>query len=215
MAAMNEDENLQAAQIAELQNVVGALRRQILDMAATNETNTREIAQLKYEARQAPTSASSPGGGDEARRNVVKLIDGKMMKPDVFDGNRNKIRGWAMKVRTYANAMFPGMRRAMLWAEKQKETIDEDTMVELSWEPADQANAALFDMLSMITEGEALGIVLGSTGIEAGFEAWRQLMTWYDPCNAHNETDIVNQLISLKRVKEPKDIPPAIYSLEQ
>ena len=114
MAAMNEDENLQAAQIAELQNVVGALRRQILDMAATNETNTREIAQLKYEARQAPTRASSPGGGEEARRNVIKLIDGKTMKPDVFDGNRNKIRGWAMKVRTYANAMFPGMRRAML-----------------------------------------------------------------------------------------------------
>ena len=70
-------------------------------------------------------------------------------------------------------------------------------------------------MLPMITEGEPLSMVLGVTGIEAGFEAWRQLMNWYDPCNAYNETDVVNQLITLKRVKEPKDIPHAIYNWEQ
>ena len=92
--------------------------------------------------------------------------------------------------------------------------IDEDSMIELQWEPADDADSALYDMLMQVTDGEPQSMVEGAPG-ESGFEAWRILMQWYDPCNTNNETDIVNRLISVARCKKPEDIPHAIARWEK
>ena len=137
------------------------------------------------------------------------------MRPEVFEGARSKVRGWGTRMKAFANGIAPGFRKAMVWAERHKGVIDKDTLLELSWPHAQEADGALYDMLMCNTDGEPQGMVASAPGEESGFEAWRILMSWYDACNANNETDIVNSLINIKRVKEAKDLPHAINMWEK
>ena len=177
-----------AAQILELQNVVGALRSQVLEITSRNDTQKAEMQTLKEESAKAwqqlrMAGADARGPADGGHRHPIRLVDAKSMRPEVFEGSRQKIRGWSTRMKAFANSIAPGFRKAMVWAERHKGRISIDDFHEMDWAPAEEADAALFDMLMTTTDGEPQGMVAGAFGDEAGFEAWRVLMQWYDPCN--------------------------------
>ena len=136
----------------------------------------------------------------------VRLLDPKGAKPETFKGDRREIRGWMEWLMAYANSMTLGFRKALKWAAKQTVIIDKDKLLELSWPPVDEADVALYDILITITAGEPRTMVRNAPGEEAGFEAWRTIVQWYDSYNSNNQIEIINQLVSVQRCKRPQDV---------
>ena len=107
--------------------------------------------------------------GNQGR--TLRLLDPRTSQPDKFAGDREKVWEWIEQMMAYANSMAPGFRKALKWAMAHKEVIDFEAINELEWEPANQADSALYDILMAITRGEAQCMVKNAAGDESGFEA--------------------------------------------
>ena len=158
----------QAALITELQNIVQLLRNQVQELTRKSDQGTADIQQLRDDASQA---AWRREGSDQGGRHhqPIRLLDPKSAKPEVFEGDRRKVRGWGKRVMAYANAIAPGFRKALKWAMIQKEAITETDVEMLEWQPSKEANSALFDILMSITDGEPQTMVENANGDENGF----------------------------------------------
>lgn len=198
-------------QLSELQSLVTVLQTQLLDLSKIFDHSSLEVQQLRDNIAQGAWSAGNSGGG---KPQQIRLLDPKTSQPDKFAGDRMKISEWIEQMMAFANSMAPGFRRALVWAMGRSEVIDFEALNELDWEPVAQADAALYDMLMVLTRGEPQAMVKNAEGNECGFEAWRVITQFYDLVNANNAIDIMNHLTNVRRCKKFEDVNAAINNWE-
>ena len=151
------------------------------------------------------------GGGGRGYEDRMELVDIKTMQPTVFKGTMaESYKQWAKKVKAFCNSRKPGFRKALDWAEMEKIPIDEAALGQLSWAPAEMANAKLYDMLVMHLADDPLILVENHLG--KGFEAWRALSRRYDPVG---EQFVFDQMTSLLHRDRCKDIGELSASIER
>ena len=114
----------------------------------------------------------------------------------------------------YCKGMHPGFRKVMKWCQEQEDPLTEELIEAIQWDPAVEGNGVLYDLLIQITDGEAQSIVENSTGDEQGFEAWRELVRWFDPTNSLNEMDKVNQLLAVPRCGKISEVMRTVSTWE-
>ena len=86
------------------------------------------------------------------------LLDLKEMKPGEFRGRRSEnFKPWARKLKAYCNGKRDGFRRALEWAEAQKQEITD--LSGSGWEPAAAADTKLHDFLLQLLVEDALLLV--------------------------------------------------------
>ena len=97
MAVTNEQAiammNTLRAQVEDLANQLDHSRQETADLR--NQTD-RSIQLLQDQCDAARAAAKS-----EAVEGHMRLIDEKVNRPPVFDGNRKEVRGWARSVKAY------------------------------------------------------------------------------------------------------------------
>ena len=150
---------------------IHARMESIEDSVAMNDSGaTQQLAAIRVDVRtlqQAPQHA--PHGPAK-----FDLIDPTTMAPKSYSGSRSEnYKVWAKSVKAYANAKLPGYRMALDAVDKLgKDTpVDHGVFQGWNWKDAVDANSKFYDMLLLITTGEAHGIVESVPG--QGFEAWR------------------------------------------
>mgnify|MGYP001626931964 FL=1 len=72
------------------------------------------------------------------------LIDAKNLQPEKFKGRRSEaFKPWARKLKAYCNVKRGGFRKALEWAEKQKQEITD--LSACPWPDANLADSKLHD----------------------------------------------------------------------
>ena len=164
-----------------------------------------EIRMLGLQQQQAPPAAKK----DER----IELVDVKTMSAAIFNGFKTEVfKLWTKKVRSYANGKFDGYRSALEAVEK----LDKDTIVDGSikaswnWASAEAADSKFYDMLDLITAGEAQGIVESVPG--QGFEAWRLLNVRYNSVGEMYTFDKMTNIMHQSHARRFPRCPPASRS---
>ena len=87
----------------------------------------QQLAAIRVDIR----GIQNQGGGGGQGGKHFELVDSKSMAPAVFTGAREEDwKGWAKKVKAYANAKLPGYREALEATEKlgNDNPVDEGVM---------------------------------------------------------------------------------------
>ena len=151
---------------------------------------------------------------DQQRR--IELVDVKTMSPEKFKGERSEnFKTWAKKVKAYTNAKTSGYRQALESAEKMAKDapVTASVMASWNWADAEEASLKFYEMLLLITEGEAQVIVESAAG--QGFEAWRLLSVRYDSAGELYTFDKVNAMMRQTQAKHISDMPASIAKFEK
>ena len=144
----------------------------------------------------------------------AQLVDGKTMSPNVYNGLRSEhYKPWAKKVKAFVNVKQLGLRKVLEAAEKSSVPIDGYIIAGWNWAPADDCNSSFHDMLTLITGGDALGIVENLPG--EGFEAWRQMKERYDSVSEMYTYEKMNSLMHQSQCKAIVDLPAAVSKFER
>ena len=81
--------------------------RNATDFALTTMQESLDKANLR------PTSGQ---GADEP--GFMRLIDEKLNRPPIFDGNRNDVLGWSHSVKAYLDSKYPEFRKMLTVIER-------------------------------------------------------------------------------------------------
>ena len=201
--------------------MIQALRQQVEELADTLDRSRQETADLRQQTdrsiahlqeqcdRTRPTVGGSAGEHDHMR-----LIDEKVNRPPIFDGNRKEIRGWSRSVKAYLDSKYPGFRKILTIIERANARSNDQDLVNSGWKWALAANKSLYNMLISYTKGEAQ-IMLENSDPDEGFECWRKLIQHYDPQGGDNELTTINTLLSVPRCKRLNDIITTVEAWER
>ena len=77
--------------IAELQKTVALLVSQLQEVTARADASAAAVQTLQDAAAQ--TAWNRPAGAAQPARQI-RLLDPKTSQPEVFEGDRRKVRGW-------------------------------------------------------------------------------------------------------------------------
>ena len=89
------------------------------------------------------------------------MINVKGALPDKFVGKSDdSFRSGAHNLKAYTNAIHPGFRKVLTWAEAFPEPIDDVALGLVQWNALPVANAQLFDFLITLTDAEPKNMVL-------------------------------------------------------
>ena len=119
---------------------------------------------------------------------------------------------FALTQKAYTDAKAQGFRLAIEASEKSTCPIDEDVIGSWGWADAVAADGKLYDMLSLSTAGDALGVV--ESVPSRGFEAWRLLNVRFNGVGEMYSFDKMNKLMNQSQVKSASAMPAAIQKLE-
>ena len=221
-----------------LSNMITALQQAIIDL-------TTEVGAVKANLNTTATSLHTLNGtsntswGDLTTRldDIEKEITemqakmqignhGASSKPHYWNfehkgtlkeyaGDRKAYRPWAKKVAAFCNSKVDGFRKALLWAEKMQAPITAGDLAATQWEHVDLANSKLFDLLSLITVGDALTKVETTPGESQGFEAWRRLARQYMPTSRLTRIDRLNNILHTEVCNNMREVLGKIESWEQ
>ena len=85
------------------------------------------------------------------------------------------------------SGVFPNVRGVLAFAAASQDVITAATVAlgvpQLGAETSAERDGQLFVVLSALTDGESLDVVM-SAGGDHGFESWRKLHRRWDPCTA-------------------------------
>ena len=186
----------------ELENMIRKQRNEIM-------SDVTPLGQAIAHLIMLYTNRDKGGGG---KRN--EMINAKGALPQKFAGKAEEsFRSWSHDLKAYANAVFPGFRSVLTWAESSAEPVDEDALKLIEWDHLEAANSQLYDLLVTLTESEAKNMVL-NVGVENGLEAYRKLSDWYDSYGKVNELERFNRLMGVSRCRTIGDVPRAVESWE-
>ena len=136
MAATPEQQALAA-----LQTELAQTRAQVLAITKSHEALKTAHDALNLEAdRLFRVRADEIKASEDRLKNLLfkqqfDLLDLKEMKPGEFRGRRSEnFKPWARKLKAYCNGKRDGFRRALEWAEAQKQEITD--LSGSGWEPA-------------------------------------------------------------------------------
>ena len=161
------------SQVEHLANALEASQNQTADLRAQTDRSIQNL-QDQYDA------ARSSSRVDAVETDYMRLIDEKVNRPPVFDGNRKEIRGWGRSVKAYLDSKYPGFRKMLTIFERADGPSNEYDLRSSGWKWAIPANRSLYNMLISYTKGEAQ-IMLENSDPDEGFECWRKLIQHYDP----------------------------------
>ena len=136
------------------------------------------------------------------------LVDQKGLgKPPVFSGREEHFYMWTKKVENYVPGVFPNVRGALTFAADSQDVVAAATVaigvLELGVETSAEIDGQLFVVLSALTEGESLDIVM-SAGGDHGFESWRKLHGRWNPYRAGRARSLLREILSPTRAKLPE-----------
>ena len=171
-----------------------------------------EMAQVRVELRNAQqTARQAQGASGDSRK--MELVDVKTMSPSIFSGLKSEaFKPWSKRVKAYTNVKAQGFRLALEASEKSTSPIDGYVIGSWGWADAVTADGKLYDMLSLVTSGDALGIV--ESVPNRGFEAWRLLNARFNGVGEMYSYDKMNQLMNRTQIKSASAMPAAIQKLE-
>ena len=205
-----------ASSVGDIQAILRRMVARIDDLEITvgaNATGTeQQLAGIRVDIRTIQVQGAASGGMGKR----IDLIDTKTMSPDKFSGGRSEnFKAWAKKIKAYCNAKLAGYRAALEASEKvgASGTVDGSVMTSWSWPEAVEADARLYDMLLLVTAGEANGIVESVPG--RGFEGWRLLNVRYNSVGEMYSYDKMNAIMRQPMVKNIADLPGAIAKFEK
>ena len=198
--------NALRTQVEEMAGLLDQSRQETVDLRNSTE---RAIAGLQEQADVARGNSRSESGSDHMR-----LIDEKVNRPPVFDGNRKEIRGWTRSVKAYLDSKYPGFRKMLTVIERAETRSNEYDLTQSGWKWALPLNKSLYNMLISYTKGEAQ-IMLENCNPDEGFECWRKLVQHYDPQGGDNELTTINTLLSVPRCKRLNDIIKTVEAWER
>ena len=144
----------------------------------------------------------------------MRLIDEKVNRPPVFEGNRKEVRGWSCSVKAYLESKYPGFRKMLTIIERAEGISNDVELQQSGWKWALAANKSLYNMLISYTKGEAQ-IMLENSDPDQRFECWRKLIQHYDPQGGDKELTNINMLLSVPRCKRLNDIIKTVEAWER
>jgi hypothetical protein len=198
--------NTLRTQVEELANALEASRLETADLRAQTERSIQSV-QDQCDAARASVKV-------ESVESHMRLIDEKVNRPPVFDGDRKQVRGWARSVKAYLDSRYPGFRKMLTIIERAEGPSNEIELQSSGWRWAIPANKSLYNMLISYTKGEAQ-IMLENSDPDEGFECWRKLIQHYDPQGGDNELTCISTLLSVPRCKRLNDIITTVEAWEK
>ena len=90
--------------------MMNTLRQQVEDLANQLDHSRQETADLRNQTDrsiqllQDQCDAARAAAKSEAVEGHMRLIDEKVNRPPIFDGNRKEVRGWARSVKAYLDS---------------------------------------------------------------------------------------------------------------
>ena len=130
-------------------------------------------------------------------------------------GYQKSYRPWARRLSAFCNSRVDGFRVALVWAEKLQTAITDEELKRLGWAEIFKANMKLFDLLSHVTNGDALRKVETAPGDGQGFEAWRRLARQYMPTSRLTRINRLNQITHVEPCSSMKEVLGKIETWEQ
>ena len=113
----------------------------------------------------------------------------------------------------YANVVAHHIAEAMEWIELQDEDINLQDMQIKFGTKLEEVNRTIFGYMKRKLKGAAR-IWLKSQRAGEGIQAWRKMITKYDPMNGETELDMHNKIMYRPRCAHFKDVPGAIEQWE-
>ena len=111
------------------------LRRQVEELATQLESSRQETADLRMQTDRSIQhlqdqcdTARNAARVEAVESSYMRLIDEKVNRPPVFDGNRKEVRGWARSVKAYLDSKYPGFRKMLTIIERAERPSDEDEL---------------------------------------------------------------------------------------
>ena len=190
--------------------MLNELRRQVEELATSLEHSRQETSDLRNqtdrslrELQEQCTAAKQAAKVDAVEHDYMRLIDEKVNRPPVFDGNRKEVRGWARSVKAYLDSKYPGFRRMLTMIERAEGFSDAANLAQSGWKWAIPANKSLYNMLISYTKGEAQ-IMLENSDPDEGFECWRKLIQHYDPQGGGQRADVHQHAVVRATLQAPQ-----------
>ena len=141
----------------------------------------------------------------ERDRFVIDKRD--LPKPDIFLGNRDVFIDWKNAIEDLGSTYGTEVRELMEWAGNRRDEISKEDLDEWAkdknYDNPDNIKDCLNTILSGYTKATPKRIVRGAKG--NGAEAWRRLITHYNPNTSFNEAALQSKLTN----------PPPAEGLEQ
>ena len=154
------------------------------------------------------------GGGAREERTEHWNLEHKGTVKE-YGGDQKSYRQWAKRLSAFCNSKVDGFRVALVWAEKIQNPITDEDLRNTGWDQIHKANTKLFDLLSLVTNGDALRKVETTPGEAQGFEAWRRLARQYMPTSRLTRIDRLNALMHVEPCSSMKEVLGKIETWEQ
>jgi hypothetical protein len=181
--------------------VFGAAEMAVMMQSLT--TMAQAIASLQQDAATARTDAA--GQNTEHRdRPERRVLDTRSWKVHVFEGKQTDWTEWSFQFTSAIRSSHPASYVAVKGAEKH----DFDELVDVGPED-EKLSAELFDILVQHCKGDA-GEIVRSIDERQGLTAWHKLYARYNPRTATRMIQIVEEVVSPPKIKDPKDFERGI-----
>ena len=228
MAAARMDQMQQA--IAALQQSLTEVTQEVVNLRAAATTSSAGLQALRLTANTAWDAQAArmdalekeieearaligQGSNHGPREHLCNLEHKGTLKE--YAGDQKSYRSWAKRFSAFCNSKVDGFRTALVWAEKLQTAVTDDLLRQTGWSEIFKANVKLFDLLSLVTSGDALRKVETTAGEGQGFEAWRRLARQYMPTSRLTRIDRLNQLTHVEPCSSMKEVLGKIEAWEQ
>ena len=158
-----------------MEDAVQALQHQV---SASMNQNAALEAEFRGQQNIAQGLAELPGATTTVMNRSQAptrrmLVDPKgLLKPPVFSGREEDFYVWAKKVENIVSGVFPNVRGALAFAAESQDVVTAATVAvgvpELEAEMSAERDGQLFVVLSTLTDGESVDVVM-SAGGDHGF----------------------------------------------
>ena len=217
MAATQQQFVMVQAQLASAEEQITTISTALDNMRSEASAAIKELRVLLIAEQQKTDLLQKAYGNNGRKEKDWALVNSKEFAGGKFSGAKGEeFRGWAKKVKVFANGHREGFKKLLEIIEKDEDApVDQRLLkdLNLNWEYAVTAAAKLADFLQTYCQADALRIVEACP--ENGLEAWRLLKKRYDPASGKFELGRMNRMLSRKQCKELSDLPAAIDVLEK
>ena len=228
MAAARMDQMQQT--IAALQQSLTEVTQEVVNLRAAATTSSTNLTALQTTANTAwdaqaqrmdalekdidETGALIGQGGIHGPGEHLWNLEHKGTLKE-YSGDQKSYRSWLKRLSSFCNSKVDGFRVALVWAEKLQTAVTDEALRQTGWSEIFRANTKLLDLLSFVTNGDALRKAETTAGECQRFEAWRRLARQYMPTSRLTRIDRLNQITHVEPCNSMKDVLGKIEAWEQ
>ena len=158
--------------IAALQQSLTEVTRAVVNLRDTATANANNLSTLQATSNtawdghatrmdaleqdiEATRNLIGQGGNNGPREHMWNLEHKGTLKE--YSGDQKSYRSWAKRLSAFCNSKVDGFRVALVWAEKLQTAVTDEALRQFGWSEIFKANTKLFDLLSLVTSGDACG----------------------------------------------------------